>query len=374
MERSLNPIPISPRRRSSEGCPAACRCRAGAAGPARLARVEGVLQLVALRLERQRPAGERGRQLRHRLLQVERQLSLAELLHQLGLLLDDDQLPLVDDADPVGHLLRLVDVVRGQDDGDAAGAQPPHERPHVAPELDVHAGGRLVEEQNLRLVRQRLGDHHPALHPPGERHDPASALVPKRQLAQHLLDVGRVGGAPKEPAAEADRRPDRLERVGGQLLRDEADPEARRAVVAHDVVAVRRHRAARRRDDAADDVDERRLAGAVRPEQREDLPLADLEIDLLERHEARGVGLGQPLDRDDRFHHAPPEIPRAFAVVEPGVSRGVARAHSGPSTSARIGEERAMSFFVGLLLFVVVVGILDAKLPWPRPRDPQRRS
>jgi hypothetical protein len=33
-----------------------------------------------------------------------------------------------------------------------------------------------------------------------------------------------------------------------------------------------------------------------------------------------------------------------------------------------------MSFFVGLLLFVVVVGILDAKLPWPRPRDPQRRA
>jgi hypothetical protein len=33
-----------------------------------------------------------------------------------------------------------------------------------------------------------------------------------------------------------------------------------------------------------------------------------------------------------------------------------------------------MSFFVGLLLFVVVVGILDAKLPWPRPRDTERKS
>lgn len=33
-----------------------------------------------------------------------------------------------------------------------------------------------------------------------------------------------------------------------------------------------------------------------------------------------------------------------------------------------------MSFFVGLLLFVVVVGILDAKLPWPRPRGTERRS
>jgi hypothetical protein len=33
-----------------------------------------------------------------------------------------------------------------------------------------------------------------------------------------------------------------------------------------------------------------------------------------------------------------------------------------------------MSFFVGLLLFVVVVGILDAKLPWPRPGKKERRS
>jgi hypothetical protein len=35
-----------------------------------------------------------------------------------------------------------------------------------------------------------------------------------------------------------------------------------------------------------------------------------------------------------------------------------------------------MSFIVGLLLFVVVVGILDAKLPWPRARgrDREKRS
>jgi hypothetical protein len=32
-----------------------------------------------------------------------------------------------------------------------------------------------------------------------------------------------------------------------------------------------------------------------------------------------------------------------------------------------------MSFFVGLLLFVVVAGILDAKLPWPSRRTPRAR-
>jgi hypothetical protein len=62
---------------------------------------------------------------------------------------------------------------------------------------------------------------------------------------------------------------------------------------------------------------------------------------------------------------ATPEIPRAFSVVEPELPYTLQR---------RSKRERAMSFFVGLLLFVVVVGILDAKLPWPRPRDGERRS
>jgi hypothetical protein len=27
-----------------------------------------------------------------------------------------------------------------------------------------------------------------------------------------------------------------------------------------------------------------------------------------------------------------------------------------------------MSFIIGLILFVVVIGVLDARLPWPKPR------
>jgi hypothetical protein len=27
-----------------------------------------------------------------------------------------------------------------------------------------------------------------------------------------------------------------------------------------------------------------------------------------------------------------------------------------------------MSFFVGAILFTALVGVLDAKLPWPKPR------
>jgi len=29
-----------------------------------------------------------------------------------------------------------------------------------------------------------------------------------------------------------------------------------------------------------------------------------------------------------------------------------------------------MSFFLGLILFVGVIGVLDARLPWPRAKKP----
>src|ERR1051325_12182649 len=82
----------------------------------------------------------------------------------------------------------------------------------------------------------------------------------------------------------------------GELLRHQPDQLARRAVVGDDVVPRHGDAPRRRRDDAADDVDERGLARAVRAEQREDLAAADVEVDALERLEAGGVGLGQVRD------------------------------------------------------------------------------
>ena len=93
-------------------------------------RVVGVDELAAVVGER--PGGAAASAVGNRrraALQLQRQLLLAELAHQLGLLLDQDQLALVDDADAVGHLLGLLDVVRGEDDGDAAVAQRAHHLP-----------------------------------------------------------------------------------------------------------------------------------------------------------------------------------------------------------------------------------------------------
>ena len=113
---------------------------------------------------------------------------------------------------PVGHGLGLFDVMGRQDDRDAVFLQAAHDLPHVPAQFHVHARGRLVEEQDPRLMGQRLGDQNAPLHAPRQRPDLAVALVPERQLPQHVLDQGLVTRLAEKPAREPHRVDDLLER------------------------------------------------------------------------------------------------------------------------------------------------------------------
>src|SRR5262245_55286750 len=129
-----------------------------------LVTIESVFQLAPTSLQYKSPIAQLQRNGRQRLEKIERQLLLAKLFHQLDFLFDHDQFSLVNHPDPVGHFLGLIDIVSGQDDCHATFAQTPHQRPHVAAQFDVDAGGRLIQKENLRLVRQCLGDHYTPLH------------------------------------------------------------------------------------------------------------------------------------------------------------------------------------------------------------------
>src|SRR5262249_671662 len=85
---------------------------AGAPAPGFIA----VGEVASVGRERKAGAGELVRNGSQWLLQMQREVLLAELSHQLGLVLDQDDLAMIDDADAVGHLLRFLDVMRGQDD------------------------------------------------------------------------------------------------------------------------------------------------------------------------------------------------------------------------------------------------------------------
>jgi hypothetical protein len=62
------------------------------------------------------------------------------------------------------------------------------------------------------------------------------------------------------------------------------------------------HAARRRVDDPADDADQRRLAGAVGAEQRENLAAAYVQVDALQRLETGRVGFRDVGNGYDRGH------------------------------------------------------------------------
>ena len=75
----------------------------------------------------------------------------------------------VDDRDVPAEALGFLEVVRRQDDRRALLVDLAQEDPHAAADLDVDARGRLVEDQEARLVHQRARDHEPPLHAARQR-------------------------------------------------------------------------------------------------------------------------------------------------------------------------------------------------------------
>src|SRR3984893_3382531 len=114
--------------------------------------------------------------------------------------------------------------------------------------------------------------------------------------------MDRVGRLAEQAAAETHGRPDRLERVRRQFLRDKTDLGSRGPVVADDVMAAGHDGASGRIDDPADEFDQRVLSCAIWTKQAKYLSLADLQIDFLEGLEARGIGLAKTGYGNNRLH------------------------------------------------------------------------
>jgi hypothetical protein len=60
-----------------------------------------------------------------------------------------DDPAVVDDGDPVGQLVGLVQVLGGQQDGGAAGGQRSDDVPDLVAAVGVQPGGRLIQHQQL---------------------------------------------------------------------------------------------------------------------------------------------------------------------------------------------------------------------------------
>ena len=213
--------------------------------------------------------------------------------------LRDDLAP-VEDGDPMGEPVRLLEVLRRQEDRDAAGDEVADDLPHHPPTPRVEACGRLVEEDDPRVADEGHRQVEPASHPPGEGR--------KRLLRRfdQIEPLEQLGGAPAALAlAEVTkiRHQDQVllagqEAIDGRELTRHADRSADGVGFAADVVAGDLDLAVIRGDQRREDVDRCRLPGTVRPEQGEHRARGDLEVDAV-KHEVLAVRPAQP-DRADR--------------------------------------------------------------------------
>jgi hypothetical protein len=92
--------------------------------------------------------------------------------------------------------------------------------------------------------------------------------------------------------------------VKARLLDDRADAGEGGRAALPEVVAEQAHRAARRPGEAEEQADERRLAGAVRPQESERASARHLQVDGLERG-AVAEALAQAMGLDRELGHGP---------------------------------------------------------------------
>ena len=224
-------------------------------------------------------------------------LTLAELL----------QLALVEDGDAVADVLHVLQAVAAHEDRLALLAQLDDQVLHPARAERVEAGGRLVEDDQLRVVDERLGQADALPHALGVFLEDALLVVGRGRPSRSApaARLRRTAGVEVEqPAVEVERLLGVEEAVEVRFLGQVAD-----AFVLVDVgggLAEDEGLAVGGEEQAEQQLDGGGLAGAVGAEQAEDFALVDLEVEgvqgglLLPAPEV-AVDLGQVARFDDDF-------------------------------------------------------------------------
>ena len=228
------------------------------------------------------------------------------LRRRVGGLHGGERLPRAEHGDAVGDRLHLVQLVRDEDDRPPLRGHLPRRHEQVVRLVRRQHRRRLVEDQDARLLVQRLEDLHPLLLADGELPDLRVRIdaeaVALAELAHLRLDGARVDAelaAHAAPVAEHEVLRDAEPLDEAEVLVHHPDPGvdrlARRREV--DLLAVERDRPRVRAVEAGEDVREGRLPGAVLAEQRVHLARGGLEVDAVVRDDA-GEALRDAAHRD----------------------------------------------------------------------------
>ena len=156
-------------------------------------------------------------------------LLVAVLAQEHVRFVDGDELAAIDDGDAIGELLGLFEVVRGEHDRRAFGAQLAHVGPQILAQRDVDAGGRLVEERDARAMHERLGDEQAPPHAARQLARGDVGLVRQRHRRQQLVDARLRRRHAEVAHLEAQHLARREEGIEVDLLRHQPD-DAPRAI------------------------------------------------------------------------------------------------------------------------------------------------
>jgi hypothetical protein len=156
----------------------------------------------------------------------------------------------------------------------------------------IEVVGRLVEREHVGAAEQRAGQGDPAALAERQRGD---RLGQRRQLERHRDRGDLVVG---DPVAH-EHRPHRRRRVEHRLLRDVLEREV--ALPGHQARVRDQRRIVAAHRAMHDDLEQGRLAGAVRADHPDPVAIVDGERGAVQ-HPARAESLLEALDGEDRRH------------------------------------------------------------------------
>ena len=242
-----------------------------------------------------------------------------------------DDLALAEHGDPVGELLGLVEVVRREEDGLA-------ELAAASGSCPTRRGGPAGSKPVVGSSRKSSSGSptRPSARSSRRFWPPESVFTRALRFSSSPTRAITSAGVARARVVAGEQRDvlvDGQVRVHRRRLEHDADPLAPVAAGALRVDAEDGDAAAVALAVALEDLDRRRLAGAVRAEQAEDLALLDLEADAANGLDL-AVRLAQVADGDGR-RHASAQLDHDHA------GRGEARLGAAASARRRRGRSRA---------------------------------
>jgi hypothetical protein len=204
--------------------------------------------------------------------------------------------------DPVAALGFVHEMGRDEDGDVVLARELGEDLPEAVAGDRIHAGGRLVEdEEDVGRVDHGDRQRQPLPQPERQRIGQGIGDVGEIESRDHLGDARGDGlrRQLEQPRMQIEILRDREFRIEREALRHVADAPPHRHVAGIDGVAEQPRGAFAHRQEAGQHLHGRGLAASVRAEKPEDLALPDAEADVVDRHEAvepPGQVIG--LDRD----------------------------------------------------------------------------